>query len=393
MGDRVNVRIVKEKARWARGEVVEWLEKGPARRKAPCIRYDQCDGCSLQHLVYPEQLAWKGRLVGDALRRVGGLEAEDPEVMGSPEEFRYRNRLTFTLRRLPGNRVVAGFRELGHTGRVLDIGSECLLPQDPIPQVWEALRANWGAGAALLPEGRELRLTLRGGEDGVGLLVRGGFGDGDPGSLLDRIPELTSIWREDKGGARRHLAGAPTLSFEWAGERLELSGAGFVQVNQRGGEALQRYVLERVGDVGGKRVIDAYCGLGALGRALAAAGAIVVGIEVDPAGAEVAAAHPTPGFTLVTGRVEDALPGLLPVELVILNPPRTGLEESIPRTLSTGHLETIIYVSCDPATLARDLQRLAGSFLLERVRSFDLFPQTGHVETVVTLRGRRQREP
>lgn len=391
-GDRVLVRIVKEKTRWARGEVVALLDQGPGRQKAPCPLYDRCDGCSLQHLAYEEQLVWKGRLVGDALRRLGGLDVEDPEVVPSPSVIRYRNRLTFTLRRLPGGRIVAGFRELGHRGRVLDVGSECLLPEDPIPEVWQALRDNWGAGAALLPEGRELRLTLRGGREGVGLLVRGGFGDGDPDAILARVPGLISIWREEKDGSRKHLAGSPTLSVEWAGERMEVSGAGFVQVNRSAGKILSGYVLESVGDIRGKRVIDAYCGMGAMGRALAERGASVAGIEIDPAGAEVAQALATAGFTFVPGRVEEEIGRLLPVDLVILNPPRAGLEESVPRILSEGTLETIIYVSCDPATLARDLLRLGEAYDLESVRSFDLFPQTGHVETVATMRGRQESE-
>jgi 23S rRNA (uracil1939-C5)-methyltransferase len=147
-GDRVEVRIVKEKARWARGEVVEWKEEGSGRKPPPCPRFSQCDGCSLQHLSYSEQLFWKGRLVGEALRRLGGLEIRDPEVEPSPRELRYRNKITFTLRRLRGGRLVAGFRELGHRGRVLDVGDECLLPEEELTRAWAELRANWGPGSS-----------------------------------------------------------------------------------------------------------------------------------------------------------------------------------------------------------------------------------------------------
>ncbi|MFH1764371.1 MAG: TRAM domain-containing protein [Gemmatimonadota bacterium] len=386
-GDRVLIRVLKEKPRWAWGEALAWIVEGPSRRPPPCPRYSRCDGCSIQHLDYPEQLFWKGRMVGDALRRLAGLETEDPEVVPSPEEFRYRNKVTFTLRRLPGGRIVAGFRELGHPGRVLDIGSECLLPEEPLSETWQTLRANWGPNASLLPEGRELRLTLRGGQEGVGLLVRGGKGDGDPQSLMGKTPGLSSVWRENKGGELRHLAGDPTLLVPWAQELLELHGGGFVQVNRSAGEALHQYVLGEAGDIRGKRIIDAYCGVGALGRALAREGGAVVGIDIDPAGVLAAQGHSGDDFRIVKGLVEEELGALLPADLAILNPPRTGLADTIPATLISLFPERIIYVSCDPATLARDLKRLGEAYEVERVRSFDLFPQTGHVETVVTLRG------
>ena len=386
-GDRVLIRIVKEKPRWARGEALTWIEEGPGRQEAPCPRYSHCDGCSLQHLAYAEQLVWKGRLVGDALRRLAGLERENPEVVPSPEEIRYRNKVTFTLRRLPGGRIVAGFRELGHPGRVLDIGSECLLPEEPLTEAWQDLRANWGPNADLLPEGRELRLTLRLGQEGVGLLVRGGRGNGDPDSLMARVTALSSIWGESKSGELRHLAGDSALHVPWAQGLIELHGRGFVQVNRGAGEALYEYVLGEVGDVRGKRIIDAYCGVGVLGGAMAREGGIVVGIDIDPAGVLAAQCQAGDDFRIVTGLVEEELGALLPADLAILNPPRTGVAETIPAVLNDQVLERIIYMSCDPATLARDLKRLGGAYEVERVRSFDIFPQTHHIETVVTLRG------
>jgi len=386
-GDRVLVKIVKEKPRWAVGEALSWIEEGPGRQDPPCPRYSHCDGCSLQHLAYEEQLVWKGRLVGDALRRLAGVEAEDPEVVPSPREFRYRNKVTFTLRRLPGGRIVAGFRELNHPGRVLDLGPECLLPEEPISEAWESLRTNWGPGAAHLPEGRELRLTLRAGQEGVGLLVRGGKGNGDPDSLLAGVPELSSIWREKRDGELEHLAGDSVLRVQWAQELFELEGGGFVQVNKAAGEALYEYVLLEAGNVRGKTVIDAYCGVGVLGQDLVRNGGVVVGIDIDPAGVLAAQKHSGNDFRVVKGYVEEELGALLPADLVILNPPRTGLDRRIPALLNDQVLERVIYVSCDPATLARDLQRLEGGYEVERIRSFDLFPQTGHVETVVTLGG------
>jgi 23S rRNA (uracil1939-C5)-methyltransferase len=171
---------------------------------------------------------------------------------------------------------------------------------------------------------------------------------------------------------------------EWAGERLNLDGGGFVQVNGECGLLLHRYLLDEAGDVAGQRIVDAYCGAGVLGRALAGKGGDVVGIDLDPAGQDVG--EPGLDFTMMVGRVEEELPKSLPADLVLLNPPRTGLDKSIPELLVKDPPSKALYVSCDPATLARDLKRLEGAFQVERVRCFDLFPQTGHVETVVTLR-------
>lgn len=386
-GDQVEVRVVKEKARWARGEAIEWMKKGSGRQPPPCPRFNECDGCSLQHLSYPEQLFWKGRTVGEALRRLGGLEWRDPEVEPSPEELHYRNKITFTLRRLPGGRLVAGFRELGHRGRVLDVGDECLLPGEDLTRVWGEIRSSWGPAASFLPEGRELRLTLRSGEEGSGLLIQGGRGDGQPAALLSSVPGLTSIWRREREGTVRHLAGDEAIRVSWGGENLELPGGGFVQTNPGAWRSLLEYVLGECGEVQGEKVIDAFCGVGAMGRAVASRGGLVTGIETDPAAALVSERNPVDGFQVVTGRVEKELRFLLPASLVILNPPRTGLSESVPTLLAKHRPDRILYVSCDPATLARDLKRFGSSFQVTKIRSFDLFPQTSHVETVVTLAG------
>lgn len=387
-GDLARVRLVQEKSRWARGELLELLEEGEGRRKAPCPRYDACDGCALQHLDYSRQCLWKGRIVGDALRRIGGLAADDAVVVPSPRELAYRNKATMTLRRLGGGRVVAGFHQRSDRRRILDVGPECLLLVPELAALWGGLRSSWGPDADILPQGRELRLTLRvGGSEGA-LLVRGGWGDGHPEALLAALPPLSSVWREEKGDGARLLAGTPALQISWLGESLDVPGGAFVQVNQEAGEVLHRFVLEEVGAVEGKRVIEGYCGAGILGRKLAVRGAQVVGIESDPQGASEARREAPEGFRVLQGRVEEILGDQLPADMVILNPPRGGLEPSVPAALAASPVDSMVYVSCDPATLARDLARLGDAYRLGEVRSFDLFPQTGHVETVALLRGR-----
>ncbi len=388
-GDRVRVRVTRQKKRWARGEAVEWEARGPRRREPPCPRYAECGGCSLQHLEYPAQLRWKSRMVGDALRRIGGLEVTDPPVVPSSRELRYRNKMTFTLRRLGGGRVVAGLKGWRDPARVVDIGGECLLPTEELVHLWVKLRSNWEPRASLLPEGRELRLTLREGTGGHALILRGGRGDGDPYALQRAVPELVSIWREEEDGSFRHLAGETALATHWLRERRELPGGAFLQVNAEAGEELHRYVLEEARLTPGSTVCDAYCGIGVLGRELAARGAEVVGLEADPQGAGAAERGAPHGFSVRTGRVEEILSDVLGpdgvTDILLLNPPRAGLDPSIPELLGTGPVRRVIYVSCDPATLARDLERMGSRYRVQGVCSFDLFPQTDHVETVVTL--------
>lgn len=389
-GEVVEVRVVEEKRRWARAELVRIREPAPERRVAPCPHYDRCGGCTIEHLEYPAQLRAKGTIVAEALRRIGGLEAvEVPEVVPSPTEFRYRNRVSFALLRLGGGRVVAGFHELNHPGRIVDITEACLLPESPVAEVWGRLRAEWGEDARRLPSGRQLRLTLRASAAGeVTLVVEGGYAPGRPEELLERVPGLTAVWHRPGGatGELVLLAGEEALRETWKDEELTLSGAAFLQVNRGAAALLEEHVLAIAGDVAGRRIVDAYCGVGLHARRLARQGATVVGIEVDERAVEEARQGAPEGAEFVVGRVEEALPAALPADLVIVNPPRAGLDPAVPAALLERPPERVIYISCNPATLARDLERLSPRFRLRSSRCFDLFPQTAHVETVAELR-------
>jgi 23S rRNA (uracil1939-C5)-methyltransferase len=385
-GDLVEARISEAKPRWARGDLVRILEPSPTRREAPCPYYARCGGCTLEHMEYAAQLSAKSALVADALQRIGGLTAERPEVVPSPREFRYRNRVSFTLVRLRDGGVAAGFHELMRPDRVLDIGDACLLPEATVAAAWSALRRGWGAGASRLPSGLRLRLTLRATARGqVALLVQGGYGAGRPDELLASVPELAAVWHQPlPASAPALLAGETRLEESWQDQELDVGGAVFLQVNREAAALLEAHVLALAGDVAGLDVVDAYCGVGIHARRLHGAGARVTGIELDPA-AVAEAVRATGGARFIAGRVEDVLPSVLPANLVILNPPRAGLAAPAAAALAAVPPSRVIYVSCDPATLARDLKRLAPAFDVRTVRAFDLFPQTAHVETVVEL--------
>jgi len=380
-GDHATIRVEKEKSRWAIGSLVRLTEAGPDRAEPSCALYDRCGGCQLQHLPYAHQLAWKGRFVADALTRLGHLgQVEPPKVEPSPETIGYRSRATFTVRRLRGGRVVAGLHALGRPAHVVDVGSECVLPEPRVMHAWRALRAGWGGGARLLPVGGRLRLTLRV-SDAVDLLVEGGEAGWSPEELLAAVPAIRHVLH--RGGARaREPGGGDGLD-----DDRSLPGFAFEQVNRAAAEGLRAHVIELVGPAAtGATLVEAYCGDAEVGRRLASSGWTVLGIEVDPRAAAAAAAGAPDGFTVRVGPAESLLGYALPTDVLLVNPPRSGLHADVSAAVLEAPPKRLVYVSCDPATLARDVDRLSGRYRLEHLHAFDLFPQTAHVEAVVGLR-------
>jgi 23S rRNA (uracil1939-C5)-methyltransferase len=385
-GELIDARLLEEKGRWARGELVAIHEPAAARRTAPCSYYARCGGCTLEHLEYDAQLDAKARIVADALQRLGGVSVAPPEVVASPAEFRYRNRVSFTLVRLNTGQVLAGFHELNRPDRVLDIDDACLMPEAAVADAWSAIRRHWGAKAGRLPSGLRLRLTVRAVASGrTALLVQGGFGPGRPDELLQRVPMLHAIWHQPRPDSPSVLlAGDAQLEEAWQDEALSLGGAVFLQVNRQAAVLLEDHVMTVAGDIEGRSIVDAYCGVGLHARRMARRGAQVTGIELDEQAVDEAR-RAVPGARFIADRVESALPTVLPADLVVLNPPRTGLAQEVTDALLATPPPRIIYVSCDPATLARDVRRLAPAYALRSIRCFDLFPQTAHVETVAEL--------
>lgn len=384
-GDRVRVRLVREKSRWAAGTVESLLEPSAERREPLCSVYDRCGGCQLQHLPYEEQLVWKGRMVADALERIGHVTIEPPEVVPSPDTVRYRNRMSFTLRRLRNGRVVAGLHAIDRPGHIVDLRDECVLPDPRLAEGWSALRAAWGPRARRLPEGGRLRLVVRTLGDGFELVVEGGAAGWRADELMERAPGLQVVRHEPARGDATVRAVDPSA------EEAAL-GTAFVQVNRGAATALEAWVLDRVGspERDGATLVDAYCGVGNFGRPLAEAGWRVHGVELDGAAIEIARRDAPAGFEVERGRVEGLLATHLPADVLLVNPPRTGLGADVTAIVLTAPPARLVYVSCDPATLARDVAALSERYAVSSVRAFDLFPQTAHVETVLVLDARAE---
>jgi len=399
-GDQIRLAITETRPRWLRGRLLQVMEAGSGRVSAPCPYFSRCGGCTLQHLSAPAQEDARVGWVREALSRIGKLDPlPDLTFHATPHALGYRNRATFTLRRLGigprggATRVVAGFHAIDRPGHLVDVGGStgaeagCLLLEPALQELWSRVREGWGPNAAALPAGESLRLTLRVTEAREGLLlIEGGHGPGKPEVLLTRVPGLAAIWhRPGNDGPPRLLAGSDTLEERWMGESFPIRPGAFLQVNREGARVLHGLVLAALDAQPKDTVVDAYCGMGFYGRAIARLGAQVIGLELDAEAVAMGEARPVPRLLLEAGAVEALLAKHLPADRVILNPPRGGIEVQVVEALLKAPPRRLVYVSCDPATLARDLGRLAPAFRIRQIQLVDLFPQTAHVETVVTL--------
>ena len=381
-GDVVELADVRMHKRFARARVGRLVEPGPGRVVPRCGHYDRdrCGGCQWQHLDAAHQVAAKSAVIGDALRRLGKRDVADPEVMPSPAQFGYRTKVTLAR----GKDGALGLHREGEGDRIFAL-ERCELMEPALQEVWGRLRPL----QRHLPKDLE-RLVLRlDREGGVHLIAETSSGDSwtgarDLAEMLGRGPALragrsVTIWWRPAGGSPRVVAGGeggtayPATVFE--------------QVHPVMGDQVRRWAVEQGGDVRGKHCWDLYAGIGETSAMLVEQGATVESIEGDRRAVEVALKHPALRTSHVAhaGKVEDLLGTLKRPDLVITNPPRVGMAPKAVDVLAAIRPRHLIYVSCDPATLARDVVRLGAEWRVVSVRGFDLFPQTAHVETVLVL--------
>ena len=382
-GDLVELRAVKTRKRHAEAQVAEVLEPGPGRGEPPCPHFtrDRCGGCQWQHLAAPAQAAAKRRIVGDALRRIGKLDVPDPDLVLSPRGLGYRTTITLTVRRR-GPRVIIGYHDAFDPDRVFML-DRCFIARDELNALWTAVRP----AADALPHGDDVRLKLRLAADGSRhVMVDGGEGAWTGArqveQALEQAGEVATIWWQPPDGALRRVGGVPG----------DAAAVAFAQVNAEVAGMLKAAVIEetdRRTDGQTDRILDLYAGAGDTALPLAASGHEVVMVESDARAVRRAEERARDGnLTLrcITGRVEDHLEKPLPADIVIVNPPRAGLSEAVTVRLSACPPVRLVYVSCDPATLARDLRRLAVTpSHVARLTAFDMFPQTSHVETLAVM--------
>ncbi|QWV99290.1 23S rRNA (uracil(1939)-C(5))-methyltransferase RlmD [Geomonas nitrogeniifigens] len=402
-GDRARIRVVKDKRSFLEGELAELVEPSALRVAPACPVFGECGGCDWQFLSYPEQLLQKGSIFADTLARIGKIAREKVlPVAASPEPYGYRSRVQVKVSVRAGAVQLGFFRTGSHNA--VDFGAGCPLANPRLNRMAAEFRA-------LIPRLPQFELIhqvdLAIGDQGEGIAIvhsRGGAG----GRLVERLAQERSqlpsvagaFLRSGQKGDLTKAFGIEALSYRVPADllpgskelTLRFGRGGFSQVNYPQNLELIRTACEWAGLTGKERVLDLYCGNGNISLPLALRAAEVLGIEgYAPSIADAVANAEANGIENAVFQVSDAAQAVRRLvkrkekfDTVVLDPPRGGAEAAAEiAALAPGK---IIYVSCDPATLARDLATLCSNgYQVTRSRPVDMFPQTYHLESVTEL--------
>lgn len=371
-GEAVRIEIVESHTRWARARLLEVLEPSPHRVEPPCPYFGpgKCGGCHFQHIAYEAQVEFKREVVLDQLARVGGLQDVNVrEIIGAAEPWSYRNHVQFSV--TPDG--LLGFLT-ADTHRVVPV-KDCLLLDPLLDDLWAALDMEW-------PQLH--RLSLRCGSATGDLLAVFELDHYEDFGIEVDFPVSCVLLLAD--GEAVVLMGNSHYLEHVAGRDFRVSAGSFFQVNTAGAEALVALVRTYLAPEGHQTLVDAYCGAGLFGLALAERMRRVIGFEADPSAA-ADFRHNARGLehvALVEGKAQMALSHLEgPVDLMVLDPPRSGAAKQVIGEIARLGPLRLAYVSCDPATLARDARHLIRTgYQLREVQPVDLFPQTYHIESV-----------
>jgi 23S rRNA (uracil1939-C5)-methyltransferase len=371
-GEEVLAEIVEDKGSYARAELVKILSPSPYRVDPPCPHFGpgRCGGCQWQHIAYPAQLEFKAAVVSNQLARLGRLsDVPMKPTIPSASPWHYRNHVQFTV----SDDGRLGF--VATDGRRAEPIEVCYLLHPLLEELFAALDLE-------LPE--LVRLSLRAGVNTGDQMMIFETQDDEPPALESDLPVSCVLLLSD--GTPVNLIGNNYITEVVAGRRFRISATSFFQVNIAAAEELVRVVSEYLAPAGDETLLDAYCGVGTFALSLADQVGHVIGIE-ENAGAVADARLNAAGLAnaeFIEGSVEAILPRLdRAIDLAVLDPPRQGCKPEALTALIELAPRRIVYVSCDPATLARDASRLADSgYHLVEVQPVDMFPQTYHIESV-----------
>jgi 23S rRNA (uracil1939-C5)-methyltransferase len=412
-GDTVRARVTKVQRRHAEALVTEVLHPSPLRVEAPCNHYPACGGCRFQDLAYEAQVEAKHAQVADALRRIGGF-ANTPleEILPAEEIFRYRNKLEYSFTQLEDGPTL-GLHKAGRWDEVLQI-DYCWLTTDVGNAIRNAVR-EWARGDKLVAydqaehTGYLRHLVVREGRNTSQVLAQLVTSPGekfDTGGFVDTLrqfPEVRSIhWSVNEGQAEvttnlptQLLWGEEAIEEQLCGLRFRVRPNAFLQTNTLMAEKLYETAREFAGLTGNETVYDLYCGIGTIGLLLARDALTVWGIDVSEesiaCALENAELNGIGNAAYFAGNVGQALEELHEragdPDVVVVDPPRAGLAGKALKRLGEIGAPRIVYVSCNPTTLAGDVKRLHGEYgyELRRVKPVDMFPHTPHVEAVCLL--------
>lgn len=411
-GDRALVRLMHVKPNFAHAKLHELLEPSPHRIRPGCIVADKCGGCQWQHVDYEYQREAKRNQVVQALERIGGFrEVSIDEVLNISDPLHYRNKSTYPLGVSQTRQVQAGYYQKG-THQIVNL-NQCPIQDERLNPLLAEVKHDiqqqgWRIYDEKYHRGQLRHLSLRIGQRTGEILLTLITADPELPNLeaqvqqwLERYPNLVGVSlnvQRDRtnaifGTETYCIAGQPFLSEQFANLTFHIRPDTFFQVHTEQAEALLNVILEQVNLQGDEVFVDAYCGIGTMTLPIAQRVKTAIGIEIQPEAIEQAQQNALlngiKNVRFEVGAVEKVLQLLnIQPDLVMLDPPRKGCDATVLETLRQQKPKQIIYVSCNPATLARDLKLLCADndYHLTRVQPADFFPQTAHVECAAFLK-------
>lgn len=410
VGDEILCHIIKAKKTYAIGKAVKIIKPSKSRIEPQCDAFKSCGGCSFGHIKYEEELKYKAQKVEDAFKRIGGISPVFKPIISSPETTRYRNKAQYPVRRENGILNIGFYAKKSH--RVID-GGDCLLQPTDFTDIIEIFRKwindnNITVYSEALNKGLIRHIYLRKafatGEI-MACVVINGTTIPNSDELIEALKEIegfktlvVNINREATnvvlGNTCNAIYGDGYITDILCGVKIKLSPLSFYQVNRNGAELLYKKAAEYVAPTSDQTILDLYCGTGTIGLSMANSVKELVGVEIIPEAIEDAKVNAKlNGFEnarFICGDASVAAEELknegIKPDTVILDPPRKGCAEELLKTVAEINPQKIVYVSCDPATLARDCARLLDlGYVVQEVTPVDMFPRTHHVESVALI--------
>jgi 23S rRNA (uracil1939-C5)-methyltransferase len=422
-GEELKVKLAEVKKNYARGIVSGYISKSPERVEPPCKYYEACGACQLQHAAYDAQLSYKTQIAKDALSRIGGVSADKVRaITGCASRWGYRNKMQYPIRQIlnksqirnPKSSINMGYYRKG-THEVIDI-ENCPVLHPALNSIASAVRvAISRSGLSVFDEdsGRGLLRHLLGrtafstGQSSITFVINDRSFPGskrlvkeilanlEPSVRIKNISYNSNLRKTNVilGDATRTILGTENILEVLGQLKYSVSPESFFQINPSQAELLFDKAAEFCRLDGGQTVFDLYCGTGSIALWISKKAKIVYGIEeVKNAISDArnnAALNGIKNARFRSGTVETELRRLtsdgVRADVIILDPPRSGCSPEVIRSVLENAPERIVYVSCDPATLSRDIKILSERFTAEEIQPFDMFPQTAHIECVAAL--------
>lgn len=410
-GETLKVHIIKDKKSYLIAKIIEKISSGKNEVIPPCPYFYKCGGCDIQHLSQEEQLAFKKEMVKNSLKKYAKIDCEINDVIASNKWFRYRNKFAFPVQEENGHIKIGMYKK--HSHEIVEI-EDCLLQSEKVRVILELFKEymhenKLTAYNEQTHKGLVKHIVVREAEDAFILTVvvtDEKFKNFEPliHKLKTQFNRFGIVKNVNKlhnnvifGNLDIHIYGLENLEYEDFGIKYEINNRSFLQVNDDIKNKIYQKIIDVIGNQ--KTIIDAYSGAGLLSSILAKHAENVIGVEIEKEATKNANNLKTKNnlynLTNQNGDCAEIIPRLAK-ELkndfaIVVDPPRKGLDERVTQAFLEAEPCRIVYLSCNPATLARDLEKLIGKYNIDFVQPYDMFPQTANVETLVSLKIKTQK--